>query len=161
MTIGNIFLLKTNKALKTEIMQSREVATGQYVDLLSGLDEHGNAISIKPSSYKKTVVLVFSPTCPYCQVNWPKWSALVDGKHDSRVQFVLVDLTSSSTNQFIVSKGLGKATLIKKLDSEQIKSLNLSETPQTIVIGPDSKVAKVFSGVLSEGSVILLNNMLS
>lgn len=86
---------------------------------------------------------------------------MIGHSNDQHVEFVLVDLTSTASSQFIAEKNVGRAKVIRKLDPQQVVALNLNMTPQTIVIGSDSRVKKVFTGVLSADDIAALNKLLS
>ena len=147
MTAANIFLLHSNKELRAKTRTVAEVPVGKSVKSISGMDFLNTPVSITTRS-RSTVLMLYSPTCPYCEKNWPSWSSVISHLQDRNVTLATVDLTASATPEFIAAKKTGRALAIKKLDPADFVALDLNLTPQTILIGGDSKVQKVWTGVL-------------
>jgi thiol-disulfide isomerase/thioredoxin len=164
MTGANIYLLHLNKTLRTSpVATSRSVAlpAGKEVKLISGIDVDGSPMNVDPSKGKATVLMVYSPTCPYCELNWPNWSSLAKTDQDRNINFVAVDITGKAAPDFLAKKGIAQIRSMHRMDPQEIVDLNLILTPETILIGSDSKVIKAWYGVLSKENSAELNKMLS
>jgi thiol-disulfide isomerase/thioredoxin len=163
MTAANIYLLRANRTLRISSSWSPlkvEVTRGVLVKAVSGLDFENRTVDIPTFGKKATVLMCFSPVCPFCEKNWPSWSLLINSVGDKNVNFVVVDLTSDATPEFLASKHIGRAQVIHRLNPQDVVTLDLALTPQTVVIGGDSKVEKVWTGVLSADDLRSLTTLL-
>lgn len=162
MTGANLYVLRVNKALRDYVTSNaRAVQEGTVVSTISGLGIDDNPVSVSTARNKATVVMVFSPTCPYCKKNWPAWASLIHQTTNPSINFVLVDITSTVTHQFLETKQIERTQVIRKLDPAQFVALNLNLTPQTIVIGSDSKVREVFTGAMTPEEITKLATLLT
>ena len=159
MTGANIYLLKVNKSLLAARAISREVPVGKSVPIISGIDFNNQPITLVTSRKKATVLLAYSPTCPYCEKNWSTWTSLIHRVSRSDVDFVVVDLTGLASPSFVEKKSTGRATVLHRMDPKQRVALDLNATPQTAVIGQDGKVSKVWTGVLSPSDIAALDKL--
>jgi hypothetical protein len=162
MTTANVYLLRDNRSLRSaRAEKSTEVTiVGKVVNTVTGLDLNDRPVTIATSGKKATVIMAYSPVCPYCEKNWSNWSALITRVPNQSVNFVTVDLTGMATPEFLSKKQPGRARTIHKMDPEEMAELNLIATPETIVIGSDSKVKRVWAGVLSADDIAVLNKLL-
>lgn len=164
MTAANIYLLRVNRTLRISRSGRSpipvEVLKGVLVKEVSGLDFENRAVNIPTFGKKATVLMCFSPVCPFCEKNWPSWSSIISNVSDKDVDFVVIDLTSLATPEFLAGKHIGRAQVVHRLNPKDFVTLNLTLTPLTIVIGSDSKVKNVWTGVLSAEDVASLSKLL-
>jgi thiol-disulfide isomerase/thioredoxin len=164
MTGANIYLLHLNKNLKTATagtLRSAGLPAGKEVKAISGVGFNGEPLSFSTSGGHATLLMVYSPVCPYCERNWPNWSSLVNTAHYNNVNFLAVDLTEKAPPDFLVKKNMAHTTAIHRMDPQEIVDLNLMLTPETVLVGQDSKIKKAWYGVLSRADLAELNKMLS
>lgn len=150
MTSANMFLLHQNKVLRSQSSKtSLRVPEGTVVSTLAGLDFDNKPVNFSTADRRATVVLVYSPTCHYCEMNWANWRNLIANVNSSRVRFIAADVTSNAHADFLGEKGVKGIDSIHRVDPGELVSMELDLTPQTILIGADSRVKHVWSGVLS------------
>lgn len=82
-------------------------------------------------------------------MNWANWRNLIANVNSSRVRFIAADVTSNAHADFLGEKGVKGIDSIHRVDPGELVSMELDLTPQTILIGADSRVKHVWSGVLS------------
>ena len=94
---ANIALIHQNSELKSRLSlapPSLEAATGAQMPDMHGFDLTGKPIEVDyGKDPRKVLVLVFSPTCPFCDENWPKWQQVISSLDRSAIRPVAVDLT--------------------------------------------------------------------
>src|SRR5438270_2736883 len=102
---ANIALIHQNQQLKAQLSLPPpvlEAAAGTQVPDLRGFDPDGKPLEVLyGKDPRKVLVLVFSPTCPFCEQNWPKWEQVISSLDRSAVRPVLVDVTSTSQAPFL------------------------------------------------------------
>lgn len=164
MTGANVYLLHLNRNLSSSsagTAHSAALPIGKEIRTISGIGFDNAPISIDTSTQKATVLMVYSPVCPYCERNWPNWSSLTKPVQNEKVNFVAVDITGKATPEFLTKKHMARIRSLHRMDPRELVDLNLMETPETILIGADSKVKKTWYGVLSEDNLTELNRMIS
>ena len=155
MTAANVYLLRQNRTLQaTREGRAEEVPVGKVVADINGVDMADKPVSLTLSQRKATVLMIYSPTCPFCRRNWPTWTTLIDKQQNNPdVDIAVIDMTATATPEFITREHVGRAHIIHKLDPRDAIALNLNFVPQTIVIGSDSRVKGVWTGVLSQENI--------
>jgi len=161
-TAANVYLMRANKKLRSNATAiAIQVSVGRTIPSVSGVDLTNIPISVSTAGKKATVLMVYSPTCPFCEANWHSWTSIIARTTDPKVGFAAIDLTSKASSSFLSSKKTGRALLIHQMDPNQVVELNLSLTPMTILIGGDSKVARTWTGVLTANDIEELTKFLS
>ena len=78
---ANIALIHQNSQLKSQLSLPpplMEASAGTQVPDLRGVDLEGKPVEVLyGKDSRKVLVLVFSPTCPFCDQNWPKWQQVI------------------------------------------------------------------------------------
>jgi len=153
----NIALIHQNRQLKDRLALpplAMETTVGARLPDLRGFTSDGKPVEVLyGKDSRKVLVLVFSPTCPFCDQNWPKWYDLMSSLNRTAVRPVAVDVTSSSTPGFLSQHQLAEMPVFLKVDPQATVNYRFHLTPQTILVGPDGKVEKVWSGVLSDSAM--------
>lgn len=162
---ANIALVRQNRQLKAQLSvppPSLEAVTGMQMPDLRGSDPAGKPIEVQyGKDPRKVLVLVFSPTCPYCDQNWPKWQQVISSLDGSSVRPVAVDVTSTTTADFVVKHKLAVMPVLLKVDPSDTVNYRFQLTPQTILVDRSGKVEKVWTGVLTEAALADLQQRLS
>src|SRR5690348_10711994 len=162
---ANIALIHQNSQLKAQLSlppQAMEAAAGTQMPDLRGVDLAGKPVEVLyGKDSRKVLVLVFSPTCPFCDQNWPKWQQVISSLDRSAVRPVLVDVTSSTTAGFVSQHQLSSLPVILKADPRATVDYRMHLTPQTILVDPNGKVEKVWTGVLNDSSLADLKQHLA
>jgi peroxiredoxin len=153
----NIALLHQNRQLKAQLSQpppALELATGTRMPDLRGFDPDGKPVEVVyGKDPRKVLVLVFSPTCPFCEQNWPKWEQVISSLDRSVVRPVGVDVTSTSQAPFLSQHQLTEMPVLEKVDPKVMMNYHFQLTPQTILLDPAGKVEKVWTGVMTDSAV--------
>jgi len=154
---ANIALIHQNSQLKAQLSLPpplMEAAAGAQVPDLRGVDVEGKPVEVLyGKDSRKVLVMVFSPTCPFCDQNWPKWQQVISSLDPSAIRPVLVDVTSTTTAGFISQHQLSSLPVILKADPRDTMDYRMHLTPQTILVDPNGKVEKVWTGVMTDSAV--------
>jgi peroxiredoxin len=150
----DVSLLRQNRQLKAQLSAPApglEVQVGRQVPDLEGFDVAGKALSVRyGTDSRKTLVLVFSPTCQFCAQNWPRWKELMGGLDQQAVRPIGVDVTSTSSPAFLSEHDLSGIPVFLRVPPQIVVSYRFQVTPQTILVDSHGKVEKVWSGVLND-----------
>lgn len=153
----NIALIRQNRQLKAQISlpaPNLQVATGVQVPDLKGFDLGGKPLEVAYGrDPRKVLVLVYSPTCHFCDENWPRWWDLISALDRDLVRPVAVDVTSTSTAVFLVEHRLRDFPIMNQVDPNARINYHFQLTPQTILVDQTGKVEKVWSGVLDNSAL--------
>jgi len=152
----NIALIHQNSQLKArlETPPQMEATRGAQMPDLRGLDFAGKPVEVLyGKDPRKVLVLVYSPTCPFCDRNWPEWQAMLTSLDRSAVRTVAVDVSSSSSEVFIKQHKLAGLPVFQKVDPQATVNYRFQLTPQTILVDSTGKVEKVWSGVLNDSNL--------
>jgi peroxiredoxin len=162
---ANIALIHQNSQLKARLElppPQMEASQGAQMPDLRGTDLEGKPVEVLyGKDSRKVLVLVFSPTCPFCDQNWPKWQQVISSLDRSAVRPVLVDVTSTTTAGFVSQHQLSSLPVILKADPRATVDYRMHLTPQTILVDPNGKVEKVWTGVLNDSSLADLKQHLA
>lgn len=162
---ANIALIRQNQQLKAQLALPPpvlEAAAGAQMPDLHGVDLQGKSVEVLyGKDSRKVLVLVFSPTCPFCDQNWPKWQQVISSLDRLAVRPVLVDVTSTTTAGFVSQHQLSSLPVILKADPRATLDYRFHLTPQTILVDPNGKVEKVWTGVLNDSSLADLKQHLA
>lgn len=161
----NVALIHQNRELKSRLSVPPpvlQVTAGTRMPDLKGFDPDGKPVAVRyGSDSRQVLVLVFSPTCPFCEQNWPKWTEVIKSLDGSLVRPVGVDVTSTTTDSFDSQHAMAAMPVIAKLDPVARVDYHLQLTPQTILVDASGKVEKVWTGVLNDAAVSELKQRLS
>lgn len=102
---------------------------------------------------RRTLLLVMSVECPFCERNMPTWVELVDALEaspDSADVDVRVLSVSSAedTRAYLERHRLAAPVLL--VDRTEVRALGLAGVPATLALTPGSEVVRHWSGVLDE-----------
>lgn len=154
---ANIALLRQNSRLKAGLAlppPGLEASAGAQMPDLRGFDLEGKPVEVLyGKDSRKVLVLVFSPTCPFCDQNWAGWQRMISSLDRSAVRPVAVDVTSTANSDFIALHQLAGLPVLLKTDPRATLDYRFQLTPQTILVGPAGKVEKVWSGVLNDSTL--------
>ena len=154
---ANIALIRQNNQLKAQLSQpppALEVTAGTQMPDLKGFDPDGKPVEVDyGKDPRKVLVLVFSPTCPFCEQNWPKWEQVISSLDHSVVRPVGVDVTSTSQAPFLSQHQLTGLPVFEKVEPKVMMNYHFQLTPQTILLDPAGKVEKVWTGVMTDSAV--------
>ncbi|MCU1253737.1 MAG: hypothetical protein JWM83_36 [Candidatus Angelobacter sp.] len=154
---ANFALIHQNQQLKAQLSlppPALEAAAGTQMPDLRGFDPDGKPVEVLyGKDPRKVLVLVFSPTCPFCDQNWPKWEQVISSLDRSVVRPVGVDVTSTAKAPFLSQHQLTGLPVFEKVEPRVMLNYRFQLTPQTILIDSAGKVEKVWTGVLNDSGV--------
>jgi peroxiredoxin len=129
----------------------KKLPPGTKVDPITvvGVDGRQETISYGGND-KPTVLYVLSPSCVWCERNKANIEKLVELKGNS-FRFVGLSLVDDGVKEYAETHHLS-FPIYSKLSAETIRTLGLGGTPQTIVVSPDGRIVKNWSGAYTESS---------
>jgi hypothetical protein len=143
---ANVALIHQNSQLKAQLALPPPA--------LRGLDLAGKPVEVLyGKDPRKVLVMVFSPTCAFCDQNWPKWQAMISSLDRSAVRPVAVDVTSTATADFLSQHQLASLPVFLKVDPRATLNYRFQLTPQTILVDQSGKVERVWTGVLNDSAL--------
>jgi hypothetical protein len=161
---ANIALVRQNGQLKDRLALPPpvlEATIGAKMPDLRGFDIAGQPLEILyGNDSRKVLVLVFSPTCPFCDQNWHNWEQVIGSLDRSAVRPVAVDVTSTTTAPFVAQHQLGGLPVFVRVDPRATVDYRFHLTPQTILLDPAGKIEKVWTGVLNDSALSDLKHRL-
>jgi thiol-disulfide isomerase/thioredoxin len=154
---ANIALIHQNSQLKARLAlppPALEASAGAQMPDLRGVDPAGKPVEVLyGKDPRKVLVMVFSPVCPFCDENWPKWQAMISSLDRSAVRPVAVDVTSTASADFLSQHKLASLPVFLKVDPRDVVDYRLQLTPQTILVDQAGKVERVWTGVLNDSAL--------
>lgn len=150
----NIALVKQDQhlvALNRAYEANLHLNVGAKVPPLSGSAADGTpTIVTYGPDQPRILLLVYARSCPECALNWLSWQKLLNQIDPTRVRAIAVSMDGTGlSKQYIKQVGMTKAEAVLLPDLQSIVLYRLRYTPQTILIGSDSKVEGIWSGVLN------------
>lgn len=150
--VMNIFLLRSNAALRHQLKALQHTdgpAIGQLISSLNGTDLQNHSLQLPLATQgRKTLLMLYTPACPFCKANWKNWEKLTEDYRDS-TDVVWGDLSGDANESFLNGHNLAKATTIRVgPESRDIDAFHV--TPTTVLLGVDGKVQGVWLGMLTD-----------
>jgi hypothetical protein len=164
LSILNILLIRQTRQLQTRVQGLRTellLQPGGTAPPITGKDLLGDPLVIGyGQDRKKTVMLVFSPQCHACDLNWPKWSRALLFADRVGARVVGVNLSDNLPEDYLNQHGLRDRLVVAQADPTSILAYKFQFTPQTIVIDADARVQWVWTGVLEDKAEREFNRVL-
>ncbi len=161
---SNVWLFYINQQIKTRLIRQKqavEMPVGVVMAPLAGVDLNGKHVLIHHGvGGHSTLLLVLSPKCNVCNVNWPRWRLLLDSIHSQMIRPVFVDLSGIVDKRYASEHGIPEASLVTQIEPKSIQNYNFGVTPQTIFIGPNGRGVKVWTGSLRDSDLIEISKSL-
>jgi peroxiredoxin len=154
MAVLNTVLIIQNRTLKASTRPaggSRSISLnpGKVLPPLMGMDVDGKQLAFNyKSDQRKTVLLVFSPHCPYCRANMPNWKTITQTLDAKSFRVVGVSILSEGVKEYVDKYEFTNLPIIADPDPQNRVAYEMNLTPQTILIGPDGKVENVWTGLI-------------
>jgi peroxiredoxin len=154
LAVMNVMLLKQNRDAKAAISKASSspvLSPGRSVPPLHGKTAAGDDMTISYGVDKrKTVLLVFSPGCGFCAENMPSWKRIVSSIDSNAFRMVAVSIVKDGAAQYLKSNDLLNIPSITDLDPGARVRYGMNITPETILIGSDGNVEKVWAGLIQD-----------
>lgn len=155
LAIVNVFLLRQNIQLRTQIdkRKSLNLQIGDGVEAFSGIGLRGESIKIDYSNNsKKRLFLYFTPTCKFCQQQFPEWKELLKQANNQTEVYGLVskrekpDEIENFLHLFDCDSTSETPLQIIFVSNEMLEAYKLHSTPTTLLISPEGKAERIWLG---------------
>lgn len=148
---SNLALLRQNAELKSRAAAGlpRSLAPGDTVPPLRGIGMAGEDLAVRygDGEAERTLLLVFSPLCSWCTRNMASWEAIARAVEGEGVRIVAVSTTRAEVAEYAAQHPLlQRVPVIAEVDARDQRAYGLQGTPQTLVVGGDGVVEKVWLG---------------
>jgi hypothetical protein len=121
------------------------VSPGSKVDPVTAFGLDGKKLTISyEATDKPTVFFVLSPTCVWCDRNNANFLKLNELKGND-FRFIGLSLAEPGLAEYVKAHHLN-CPVYTGLSPETVKALGLGSTPQTLVISPEGRVLKNWTG---------------
>ncbi len=149
----NVFLARKISHLRVENMRIAAdvgLQVGASVPPLKGHAIDGTAMSIQFAAVPaSTLVYVFSPQCSWCAKNLENFRALI-AQANGRFRVVGLATTRLGLAEYLARERL-TLPVLADLDPAVASAYELTGTPTTIVVSPEGKVLRIWSGAYADG----------
>jgi hypothetical protein len=140
-------------------VRAAEPRVGTKLPAIEGLDIGGRLIRVDygASNSKTTLLLVYSPTCPFCRDAWPKWTATLGIVNRDALRVFAVDISAPGgpkpTNSGVAAPNW--MTFIRP-DPKIFGAYRFSIVPRTMVVDATGSLVRVWTGSPSETDLLEL-----
>jgi hypothetical protein len=149
---SNATLFSQNRRLKSRdgaLPASIVPTVGASLPPLVGVDLQGKKLDLSyGGDPRKTILLVFSPSCGVCTINWPVWESLAKEADPGLYRIVYASTTSGVTSDYTSLYGISNSLVFSRLDPKSQIAYKLQFTPETILIGADGNIERVWLGLI-------------
>ena len=146
----NIFLFQQNRRLNETL--APQITAGTQLQMLSGvaLDGHLEPVAL-PAAGSKLLILTFSPGCPACQANQGGWMKLANTLEQKGVRVLWVSRDPIEiTRDYCMKHGIRLSDTLADPPYRTFAQLGLARVPNTLLVGADGRVEKVWAGRLDQ-----------
>lgn len=164
LVVMTVRLTGQNRELTAQIQsffRSIALPAGTRMPALIGFDRTGQEVIVDSTSEDRPVlVLVFSPACPACEDNWPKWNALVSLQREMGGSIVPVDITGGVRDDYLQAHGIASLPVVDSVTPETDMAYRFRFTPQTLIVHR-GKLAAGWIGILTDANVAQASDLLA
>lgn len=149
----SLVLIRQNRKLR-EVPSDANMHVGQHLSKLAGVDLGGEIRPITfPDGPSRTVLVTFSPNCPFCRQTEPIWAALSRSLQQRGVRMLWVSRDSvDETKHYCEQVGISTSDVFAEPPNGTFHELGLEVVPNTVVIGPGGTIEKVWTGALNRAN---------
>ncbi|HKH98458.1 MAG TPA: TlpA disulfide reductase family protein [Candidatus Sulfotelmatobacter sp.] len=149
----NVFLARKVAFLRVQnkvLVDSDQLQVGSPVPPLTGSSPSGTPMSVRFGDVRiPTVLYIFSPQCGWCAKNIENFRSLIS-QAGTGYRVVGLSTTRQDLDDYLSRERL-ILPVFASLDSVLIAAYHVNSTPTTIVISPDGKVLRVWTGAYQDG----------
>lgn len=125
------------------------LSLGTKVDQVTALGTDGKPFTISYNDTDKpTVFYVITPSCIWCKRNQANINKVADTKAND-FRFIGLSLAEPGLKEYIEEHHF-QFPVYHGMTAKTLQSLGLGSTPQTIVVSPEGKVLKVWTGAYDD-----------
>jgi peroxiredoxin len=146
----NIFLFQQNRHLSEAL--APQIAAGMQLQRLAGIAFDGRLEPVAlPAEGSKLLVITFSPGCPACQANQDGWMRLASTLEQKGVRVLWISRDPVEiTRDYCLKHGIRLADTLADPPYRTFAQLGLARVPNTLLVGTDGRVEKVWAGRLDQ-----------
>jgi len=144
----NVFLFLQNRRLSDAL--APQITAGAQLQMLSGLALDGRPQQVTlPESGSNLLIITFSPGCPACQANQDGWKKLANTLELKGVRVLWVSRDPIEITRDYCSKhGIPLSDVLADPPYRTFAQLGLVRVPNTVLVGAEGRVEKVWAGRL-------------
>jgi peroxiredoxin len=143
--ILNIVLVIKNQANTNA--KNKEPKVGMKMSHFSGFNEKDEEVSFEwGKDNRKTLVLVFSPTCGFCKKNMANWQAILKDIDRTKFRPLLVSGITTNVMEFIEYYKIENVPILFRPEPKLVVEYAMHITPQTIIMDSNGTVEKTWIG---------------
>lgn len=148
----NVVLFRQNRRLGDAL--APQIAVGTQLRMLSGLSLDGRVEPVSlPSAGSKLLIITFSPGCPACQANQDGWMKLASALDQKGVRVLWVSRDPIEiTRDYCTKHGIRLSDTLADPPYRTYTQLGLARVPNTVLVGAEGRVEKVWAGRLDQAS---------
>ena len=146
----NIFLFLQNRHLSEAL--APQITAGMQLQMLAGIASDGRLETVTlPSADSKLLIITFSPGCPACQANQDGWMKLASTLERKGVHVLWVSRDPIEiTREYCVKHGIPLSDALADPPHRTFAQLGLARVPNTLLVGAEGRVEKVWAGRLDQ-----------
>ena len=146
----NIFLFLQNRRLSEAL--APQITAGARFEKLAGLALDGRFQPVVlPPTDSKLLIITFSPACPACQANQEGWMRLASTLEQRGVRVLWVSRDSIEiTRDYCLKHGIRVTDTLADPPYRTFAQLGLARVPNTLLVGAEGRVEKVWAGRLDQ-----------
>ena len=146
----NIFLFQQNRRLNETL--APQISAGTQLQMLAGIAFDGRLEPVVlPWAGSKLLVITFSPGCPACQANQEGWMRLASTLERKGVRVLWVSRDPIEiTRDYCAKHGIRPSDTLADPPYRTFAQLGLARVPNTVLVGADGRVEKVWAGRLDQ-----------
>ena len=146
----NVFLFLQNRRLSDAL--APQITAGAQLQMLSGLALDGRPQQVTlPESGSNLLIITFSPGCPACQANQDGWKKLANTLELKGVRVLWVSRDPIEITRDYCSKhGIPLSDVLADPPYRTFAQLGLVRVPNTVLVGAEGRVEKVWAGRLDQ-----------
>jgi peroxiredoxin len=146
----NIFLFRQNRDLSEAL--APQITAGTQLRMLAGIAFDGRLEPVAlPAPGSKLLIITFSPGCPACQANQDGWMRLASTLEQKGVRVLWVSRDPIEiTRDYCAKHDIRLSDTLADPPYRTFAQLGLARVPNTVLVGPEGRVEKVWVGRLDQ-----------
>lgn len=145
----NVLLVRQNRDLEKAI--APQIVSGARLEMVGGLTLDGQFQRLPLPRDSKLLVITFSPSCPACQANQAGWAKLAGAAEQKGVRVLWISRDPVAiTREYCLKQGIRLIDTLADLPHRTYQQLGLARVPNTMLVGANGTVEKVWAGRLEQ-----------
>ena len=147
---ANVLLLRQNRSLQDTL--APQIVTGAQFEKIAGLTLDGRFQPVvMPTADSELLIVTFSTGCPACQANQEGWTKLAGALEQKGVRALWVSRDPmETTKDYCLKHGIRLSDTLADPPYRTYVQLGLARVPNTVLVGADGRVEKVWVGRLDQ-----------